>query len=103
MYVLPLAAVPHATSRVIFMSYQLGDNATKTSSLSGPEQFELCLRILRGAAENSDRASPSPAKKKLALFADLLDRGRDSIEFVSWSQEKHFGGAFKMDRPMQVR
>jgi len=47
-YVLP--ATPGATSRVIFLSYQLGDNAMKTSALSGEEQFELFVRVIANAA-----------------------------------------------------
>ena len=96
-YVLP--AVKGATSRTIFLSYQLGDNATKTAAMDGQQQFELFVNIIRNAAL---RDPENPAYAKLGRFADVLEMGKVRLEFAAWSQEKHFGGAFKMDRPMQA-
>ena len=96
-YVLP--PVDGATSRTIFLSYQLGDNATKTAAMDGHQQFALFVSIIRNAAL---REPGNPAYAKLGHFADVLERGKERLEFEAWSQEKHFGGAFKMDRPLQV-
>ncbi|WAC74597.1 FAD-dependent oxidoreductase [Roseateles sp. SL47] len=96
-YVLP-AISKTATSRVIFLSYQLGDNATKTASMGGEEQFRLFTSILR----NTALAQPdNPAYQKLERFAELVEAGKDRMAFEPWSLERHFGGAFKMDRPME--
>lgn len=97
MYVLP--PIPGGESYTVFLSYQLGDNAVKTASMSGQEQFDLYVKMLKNAA----LASPDdPAYQKLKTLGEILEQGRDRLAFKPWGQEKHFGAAFKMDGPMQL-
>jgi tryptophan 2-monooxygenase len=79
-YVLP--ATPGATSRVIFLSYQLGDNAAKTTALSAEEQFDVFVRIIKNTALAT---SQDDAKhNKFRLFAELLERGRNRMCVCCW-------------------
>lgn len=74
-YVLP--PTPGATSRVIFLSYQLGDNAAKTTALSAEEQFNVFVRIIANVALST---GPGDAKHdKFRHFAELLRRGKDRM------------------------
>ncbi|SEK63656.1 Monoamine oxidase [Roseateles sp. YR242] len=95
-YVLP-AASEEATSRTIFLSYQLGDNANQTSSLDGDAQFAKFVDVLRKAAgDGSDTV-----RAQLGKLAELIASGQPSMEFKNWGQDPHLNGAFVMDRPFE--
>ncbi|HEX6705258.1 MAG TPA: FAD-dependent oxidoreductase [Albitalea sp.] len=97
MYVQP--PINGGNSYMVFMSYQLGDNAVKTASLGKDEQFDLFVSILKNAAAEH----PGEANyEKLKRFGEVLEQCKDQAQFVAWGQEKHFGAAFKMDAPMQL-
>jgi len=97
MYVLP--PVEGSSSYTVFLSYQLGDNAAKTESMSAEEQFDLYVNILKNAAIEKPG---DPAYEKLKTLGGILEQGKDKLQFKAWGREPHYGAAFKMDGPMQL-
>jgi tryptophan 2-monooxygenase len=92
-----LNSVEEGSSRVIFLSYQLGNNATKTAGMDPKDQFRFYLDIIR----NVGMQKTDPEYTKLVRLADILESETD-LQFTAWSEEKHFWGAFKMDEPGQA-
>lgn len=93
-YVLP--PTPGATSRVIFLSYQLGDNAAKTTALSAEEQFSVFVRIIANVALAT---GPGDAMHdKFRQFAELLRRGKDRM-CVSYCQRLGSSGKLTLASP----
>ena len=79
---------------VLYVSYTLGDNTPKVSSMSGEEQVKMFIRDLKNlASENAD----DPARQEFANLAKVAEQYQDTVKYTNWSLEHPHHGAFKMD------
>lgn len=84
-----------AQSRVMFISYTLGDNSVKESGLSKKEKFDV-YRSEMASAEHAK--GDEQGKLILKSLAEALGHVDEKDIFLEpWSLNKHFYAAFKMD------